>query len=410
MDRYMKRLENKDLSLCHSMIPLGSCTMKLNATTEMVALSMPEFHSIHPFVPVEQARGYHAMFARLQQDLCAISGYDAVSLQPNSGAQGEYTGLRTIAAYLKDIGQAHRNVCLIPQSAHGTNPASANMCGMDVVSIKTDVHGNIDMDDLRKKAAKHSDRLAAIMITYPSTYGVFEEGVRDVCDLVHAHGGQVYLDGANMNALVGLCRPGDLGADVSHFNLHKTFCIPHGGGGPGAGPIGVKAHLAPYLPTHPVVPVGGEKAFGTASSGPWGSALILPISWAYIRMMGPDALRKATQVAILNANYMAKRLSEHYRILFQGQNGMCAHEFIIDTRPFEKSAGVVAADIAKRLQDYGFHSPTMSWPVAGTLMIEPTESESLAELNRFCDALACTCLPLSLACMPPFSWHADLPT
>eukprot|EP00123_Amoebidium_parasiticum_P015731 comp23122_c1_seq1/m.37252 comp23122_c1_seq1/g.37252 ORF comp23122_c1_seq1/g.37252 comp23122_c1_seq1/m.37252 type:complete len:993 (-) comp23122_c1_seq1:469-3447(-) len=385
--RYCKRLENKDISLTHSMIPLGSCTMKLNAATEMYPVTWPEFNSLHPFVPLDQAKGYLQMFKELEQDLCTISGYDAVSLQPNSGAQGEYAGLMTIASYLKDKGEAHRNVCLIPTSAHGTNPASAMMCGMDVVPIKTDSNGNVDMEDLKRQTDKHADKLAAIMITYPSTYGVFEEGVGDVCNIIHQAGGQVYLDGANMNAQVGLCRPGDVGADVSHFNLHKTFCIPHGGGGPGMGPIGVKAHLAPFLPGHSVVPIGGPKAMGPVSAAPFGSSSILPISWAYIKMMGSKQLAKATQVAILNANYMAKRLEGHYEILFRGSQGMSAHEFILDTRPFSKSAGVEAIDIAKRLQDYGFHSPTMSWPVPNTLMIEPTESESKEELDRFCDAL-----------------------
>eukprot|EP00124_Ichthyophonus_hoferi_P002735 Ihof_evm6s199 gene=Ihof_evmTU6s199 len=385
--RYCKRLENKDISLCHSMIPLGSCTMKLNATTELIPMTWPEFSNVHPFAPVSQTKGYQQLFQELRKDLCEVSGYDEVSLQPNSGANGEYTGLMTIRAYMKDIGQSQRNVCLIPQSAHGTNPASANMAGMDVVTVKNLPDGSIDMDDLRQKAEQHKETLAACMITYPSTYGIFEEGVVDVCKIIHANGGQVYLDGANMNAEVGLARPGDMGADVSHFNLHKTFAIPHGGGGPGMGPIGVKAHLAPYLPGNPVVDMAGPKSLGSTSAAPWGSASILPISWAYIKMMGAKNLAKASQVAILNANYMAKRLEGQYDILFHGTQGMCGHEFILDARGFQKTSGVEVIDIAKRLQDYGFHSPTMSFPVTGTLMVEPTESESKAELDRFCDAL-----------------------
>ncbi|KJE97008.1 glycine dehydrogenase [Capsaspora owczarzaki ATCC 30864] len=387
MLRYIKSLENKDISLAHSMIPLGSCTMKLNATSEMYPVTWPEFNSLHPFAPVAQAQGYARMFEQLERDLVEITGYDAVSLQPNSGAQGEYAGLRAIMAYLKDIGQGHRHVCLIPVSAHGTNPATAQMVGMTIETVATDANGNVDIADLRAKAEQFKDHLAAIMITYPSTFGVFEEGIREVCDIIHKNGGQVYLDGANMNAQVGLCRPGDYGADVSHLNLHKTFCIPHGGGGPGMGPIGVKKHLAPFLPNHPVVSVGGKKSFGAVSAAPWGSSSILPISWSYIRMMGGSGLAQATRIAILNANYLQARLKSHYKILYTNKNGFCAHEFILDTRPFAKSAGIEAIDIAKRLQDYGFHAPTMSFPVAGTLMIEPTESESKVELDRFVDAL-----------------------
>ncbi|KNC85547.1 glycine dehydrogenase [decarboxylating], mitochondrial [Sphaeroforma arctica JP610] len=398
LTRYAKTLENKDLSLCHSMIALGSCTMKLNGVTTLKALSNPDYTNIHPFAPLDQAKGYYEMFEELCADLCEISGYDSVSLQPNSGAQGEYAGLMAIRAYLDSKGQQERNICLIPSSAHGTNPASAQMCGMKVVAVRNDAKGNIDMADLHTKVNKHSDNLAAIMITYPSTYGVFEEGIRDMCDLVHQHGGQVYLDGANMNAQVGLCRPGDYGSDVSHFNLHKTFCIPHGGGGPGMGPIGVKSHLAPFLPTHNVVKIPGggigpaendgnsDQAFGMISGAPFGSAAILPISWAYIRMMGPEIV-KSTHLAILSANYLASRLRGHYEILYTGTNGTCAHEFILDVRKFQQSAGIESIDIAKRLIDYGFHSPTMSWPVNNTLMIEPTESESKEELDRFADAL-----------------------
>lgn len=388
--RYMKQLENKDVSLTHSMIPLGSCTMKLNATSQMLASSWPQFADVHPFQPAEQCRGYARLFRELDEYLCEITGYDKISFQPNSGAQGEYAGLRVIKSYLESRGETQRNVCLIPVSAHGTNPASAQMAGFRIQTIKVrDGDGTIDMDDLRAQIDKHREQLACLMITYPSTFGVFEDTVREVCDLVHDAGAQVYLDGANMNAQVGLCRPGDYGSDVSHLNLHKTFCIPHGGGGPGAGPIGVKRHLAPFLPSHPLV--GGDvdddnKSFGSVSASMWGSPAILPISWAYIRMMSGE-LRRASQVAILNANYMRKRLQNDYKILFQGSRGNVAHEFIIDCRPFKKSANVEAIDIAKRLQDFGLHAPTVSWPVANTLMLEPTESEDKHELDRYCDAL-----------------------
>jgi len=379
--RYMRKLSDRDLALDRAMIPLGSCTMKLNATTEMIPLTWPEFGNIHPFAPTEQAAGYHALFARLEQWLAEITGYDAVSLQPNSGAQGEYAGLLAIRAYYAARDEAQRDVCLIPASAHGTNPASASMAGMKVVVVACDTHGNVDVADLRKKAEAHADTLAAIMITYPSTHGVFEEAIREICDIVHAHGGQVYLDGANLNAQVGLARPGDYGADVSHLNLHKTFCIPHGGGGPGMGPIGVKKHLAPFLP-----PLNGED-IGAVSAAPYGSASILTISYLYILMMGADGLRRATEVAILNANYIAKRLDAHFPVLYRNHNGRVAHECIIDPRPLKTACGVTVDDIAKRLIDYGFHAPTMSFPVPGTLMIEPTESESKAELDRFCEAM-----------------------
>ena len=383
MTRYMRRLADRDLALDRAMIPLGSCTMKLNATVEMLPITWPEFAEIHPFAPAEQAQGYAELISDLSEKLCRITGYDAISMQPNSGAQGEYAGLLTIRAYHRSRGEAHRDVCLIPSSAHGTNPASASMCGMEVVVVGTDAHGNIDLDNFRAKVQAHADRLAAVMITYPSTHGVFEETVREVCDITHANGGQVYLDGANLNALVGLARPGDIGADVSHLNLHKTFCIPHGGGGPGMGPIGVKEHLKPFLPGHPEI--GGSEM--TVSAAPFGSPAILPISWSYCLMMGGEGLTQATRIAILNANYIAKRLSEAYEILYTGTNGCVAHECIVDTRPFKESAGVTVDDIAKRLIDCGFHAPTMSWPVAGTLMVEPTESETKAELDRFCDAM-----------------------
>ena len=387
MLRYIKRLEGRDLSLAHSMIPLGSCTMKLNAATEMLPVTWPEFAALHPFAPPEQAAGYRRLFADLERWLCEITGLAACSLQPNAGSQGEYTGLLVLRAYHRSRGEAQRDVCLIPVSAHGTNPASAVMAGLRVVAVACDERGNVDLEDLRRRAAEHAERLAALMVTYPSTHGVFEEGIGEICDVVHRHGGQVYLDGANLNAQVGLCRPGDYGADVCHVNLHKTFCIPHGGGGPGMGPICVAAHLQPFLPGHPLVPTGGERAIGAEAAAPWGSASILPISWAYIALMGGAGLTRASQVAILAANYMAARLAAHYRVLYTGKRGRVAHEFILDLRPFKTSAGVEAEDVAKRLMDYGFHAPTVSFPVAGTLMVEPTESESKAELDRYCDAL-----------------------
>ncbi|MBU6359731.1 MAG: aminomethyl-transferring glycine dehydrogenase [Chloroflexi bacterium] len=386
MLRYMRKLSDRDLALDRAMIPLGSCTMKLNATAEMVPITWPEFGALHPFAPAEQARGYHFMFDELKRHLCQITGYDAVSLQPNSGAQGEYAGLLTIRGYHLSRGEGHRNICLIPSSAHGTNPATANMVGMDVVVVNCDTHGNIDMNDLRTKAAKHAANLAAVMVTYPSTHGVFEERIRELCEVVHAHGGQVYLDGANMNAQVGLSRPGDYGSDVSHLNLHKTFCIPHGGGGPGMGPIGVKAHLAPFLPGHPVID-GSSTAAGPVSAAPFGSASILPISYIYMLMMGGAGLQRATEVAILSANYIAARLNSHFPVLYKNNHGRVAHECIVDPRALKDHCGVTVDDIAKRLIDYGFHAPTMSFPVAGTLMIEPTESESKAELDRFCNAM-----------------------
>jgi glycine dehydrogenase len=384
--RYMRKLSDRDLALDRAMIPLGSCTMKLNATSEMIPLTWPEFGALHPFAPRAQAAGYHALFARLEQWLCDITGYDAISLQPNSGAQGEYAGLLAIRGYHAARGEPHRNVCLIPSSAHGTNPASASMVGMEVVVVACDARGDVDISDLNTKTARHAANLAAIMITYPSTHGVFEEHVREICDIVHGHGGQVYLDGANMNAQVGLSRPGDYGADVSHLNLHKTFCIPHGGGGPGMGPIGVKAHLAPFLPGHPVGDPG-RQAVGPVSAAPFGSASILTISYIYILMMGGEGLTRATEIAILNANYVATKLDAHFPVLYRNAKGRVAHECIVDPRPLKASSGVTVDDIAKRLIDYGFHAPTMSFPVPGTLMIEPTESESRAELDRFCEAM-----------------------
>jgi glycine dehydrogenase len=383
--RYVKKLENRDLSLAHSMIPLGSCTMKLNATSEMLPVTWPEFSRIHPLAPRDQWQGYAELIASLGGWLADITGFAAVSLQPNAGSQGEYAGLLAIRAYHEHRGQPLRDVCLIPVSAHGTNPASAAIAGFRVVPVACDEDGNIDLADLRQKAAAHADRLGALMVTYPSTHGVFEESIREVCEIVHQHGGQVYMDGANMNAQVGLCRPAEIGADVCHLNLHKTFCIPHGGGGPGMGPICVATHLAPFLPGNPLdAPDGGV---GPVSAAPFGSASILTISWVYIALMGSEGLRRATEVAILNANYMARRLEGHYDILYVGRRGRVAHEFIVDCRAFDRSAGVKIDDIAKRLIDYGFHAPTMSFPVAGTLMIEPTESESKAELDRFCDAM-----------------------
>ncbi|WP_229620120.1 aminomethyl-transferring glycine dehydrogenase [Vibrio parahaemolyticus] len=385
MMRYLKQLENKDFSLTHGMIPLGSCTMKLNAAAEMIPITWPEFGSIHPFAPAEQAAGYAALAKDLKEKLCEITGYDAFSLQPNSGASGEYAGLIAIQRYHESRGEGHRNVCLIPSSAHGTNPATASMVSMKVVVVKCDDEGNIDIDDLAAKIEKHKDNLSSIMITYPSTHGVYEEKVKEVCEMVHAAGGQVYLDGANMNAQVGLTSPGFIGSDVSHLNLHKTFCIPHGGGGPGMGPIGVKSHLAPFLPGH--IENGVEGKDFAVSAADFGSASILPISWAYIAMMGEAGLSNATKVAILNANYVMERLRPHYPVLYRGKNGRVAHECIIDIRPLKEETGISEEDIAKRLMDYGFHAPTMSFPVAGTLMVEPTESEDLAELNRFCDAM-----------------------
>ena len=387
MLRYLRRLEARDLSLAHSMIPLGSCTMKLNATVEMAPLSWPELADLHPFAPVEQAAGYLEIVRDLERWLAEVTGFSAVSLQPNAGAQGEYTGLLVIRAWHRSRGEGHRRVCLIPVSAHGTNPASAVMAGMKVVVVACDEHGNIDVGDLAAKAEANASELAALMVTYPSTHGVFEAAIREMCEIVHRFGGQVYLDGANMNAQVGLCRPGDFGADVCHLNLHKTFCIPHGGGGPGMGPIAVAPHLAPFLPGHPVVPIGGERSIGPVAAAPYGSALVLAIPWMYIGLMGGDGLTRATEMAILNANYLAARLEGHYHVLYRGEQGRVAHEFIVDLRPFKASVGIEAEDVAKRLMDFGFHAPTMSFPVVGTLMIEPTESESKRELDRFCDAM-----------------------
>ncbi|MBF2026620.1 MAG: aminomethyl-transferring glycine dehydrogenase [Oscillatoriales cyanobacterium C42_A2020_001] len=385
--RYLYRLQSKDLSLTTAMIPLGSCTMKLNATAEMLPVTWAEFGQIHPFAPLEQTKGYQMLFEQLEHWLAEITGFARISLQPNAGSQGEYAGLLVIRQYHESRGEHHRNVCLIPNSAHGTNPASAVMAGMKVVPVDCDKDGNIDVADLKAKAEKYQDTLAALMVTYPSTHGVFEEAIREICDLVHASGGQVYMDGANLNAQVGICRPAEFGADVCHLNLHKTFCIPHGGGGPGMGPIGVAKHLVPFLPNHPIVEVGGAQGIGPISAAPWGSPSILPISWVYIALMGAEGLTKATQVAILNANYIAKRLEAHYPVLYKGKNGLVAHECIIDLRQFKKTAEIEVDDIAKRLIDYGFHPPTVSWPVAGTIMVEPTESESKAELDRFCDAM-----------------------
>jgi glycine dehydrogenase len=383
MTRYIRRLSDKDLALDRTMIPLGSCTMKLNATAEMLSITWPEFADIHPFAPADQALGYKQMIDDLSDKLCQITGYDAISMQPNSGAQGEYAGLMSIRSFHRANGEGHRHICLIPTSAHGTNPASAQMAGMTVVAVGTRENGDIDLDDFRAKAEQHADNLAACMITYPSTHGVFEETAAEVCAITHKHGGQVYLDGANLNALVGLARPGDIGADVSHLNLHKTFCIPHGGGGPGMGPIGVKSHLEPHLPGHCVT----DGRPGAVSAAPFGSASILPISWAYCLMMGGEGLTQATRIAILNANYIAARLKGAYDVLYTSASGRVAHECILDTRPLVQSAGVTVDDVAKRLIDCGFHAPTMSWPVAGTLMIEPTESEVKAELDRFCAAM-----------------------
>ncbi|MEL7832379.1 aminomethyl-transferring glycine dehydrogenase [Fodinibius sp. Rm-B-1B1-1] len=387
MLRYLKKLENKDLSLVHSMISLGSCTMKLNATSEMIPLTWPKFGKIHPFAPEDQAKGYHELFDGLERQLSAITGFPAVSLQPNSGAQGEFAGLMTIRAYHGHHGEDHRNVTIVPDSAHGTNPASAVMAGMDVVVTKCDEHGNIDLDDLRKKVEANKDKLAALMITYPSTHGVFEEDIKEICQVIHNNGGLVYMDGANMNAQVGLTSPAEIGADVCHLNLHKTFCIPHGGGGPGMGPIAATKELAPFLPGNPVKKTGGEHGIKSISAAPWGSASILTISYAYIKMMGAEGLTKVSETAILNANYLKEQLKDHYPILYTGKNGRTAHEFIVDLRPFKESANIGSIDVAKRLMDYGFHAPTMSFPVPGTLMIEPTESETKEELDRFCEAL-----------------------
>ena len=387
MLRYIHKLQEKDLSLTTSMIPLGSCTMKLNATAEMLAVTWPEFSQPHPFAPLEQTRGYQILFEQLEAWLGELTGFPGISLQPNAGSQGEYAGLLVIRKYHQDHGDKHREVCLIPRSAHGTNPASAVMVGMRVVVVDCDDEGNVDLPDLRAKAEQHSHELAAAMITYPSTHGVFEEQIREICEIVHQHGGQVYMDGANMNAMVGICRPGDFGPDVCHLNLHKTFCIPHGGGGPGMGPIGVKAHLVPFLPTHPVIPVSGKSGIGPVSAAPWGSPSILPISWGYISMMGAMGLKHATEIAILNANYIAKRLEPYYSVLYKGSKDLVAHECIIDLRDFKKTAGIGAGDVAKRLMDYGFHAPTVSFPVMETMMIEPTESESKVEIDRFCEAM-----------------------
>ncbi|MBR4878071.1 MAG: aminomethyl-transferring glycine dehydrogenase subunit GcvPB, partial [Rhodocyclaceae bacterium] len=391
MLRYLKRLQNRDLALDHSMIPLGSCTMKLNAAAEMLPLSWPEVHRAHPFAPREDVTGTLAFLESLRAQLRAITGFDAISLQPNSGAQGEYAGMVTIARYHAARGESQRNVCLIPKSAHGTNPASAHMCGMTIVTVDCDEHGNVKLQDLKEKAAAHADRLAALMITYPSTHGVFEAEIREICDVIHQHGGQVYMDGANLNAQVGLTSPAHIGADVSHMNLHKTFAIPHGGGGPGMGPIGVAAHLAPFLPDHAVFPTGeadrANRGQHAVSAAPFGSASVLVISWMYITLMGGEGLRRATETAILNANYLAARLAPHYPILYTGATGRVAHECIIDLRPLKAASGITETDVAKRLMDYGFHAPTVSFPVAGTLMIEPTESEDKAELDRFVAAM-----------------------
>jgi len=388
MLRYLARLQAKDIALDRSMIPLGSCTMKLNATTEMLPVTWPEFADIHPFAPLDQAKGYLDLIQGLQEMLAEISGFDVISLQPNAGSQGEYAGLWAIRAWHRSRGDDTRDVCLIPSSAHGTNPASSIMAGCQVVVVDCDSEGNIDVTDLKDKAESNAKRLAALMVTYPSTHGVFEEWIREVCEIIHANGGQVYMDGANLNALVGISRPAELGADVMHFNLHKTFCIPHGGGGPGMGPIGAKSHLAPFMPNHPLVAEAGPvTGVGPIAAGPWGSALILPISWTYIALMGASGLLKATQVAILNANYMARRLEPYFPVVYRGQNGFVAHECIVDCRKIQHDSGITVEDIAKRLMDYGFHAPTMSWPVAGALMIEPTESESKFELDRFCDAM-----------------------
>lgn len=387
MMRYIKSLEKKDLSLTHSMIPLGSCTMKLNAAAEMEGISWAEFGGLHPFIPANQAEGYKELFTKFEEELAAVTGYDSISLQPNSGAQGEFTGLMVIRSYQEHVGEGHRNICLIPSSAHGTNPASAVMAGCKVVVVKCDDYGNIDTEDLKAKAEQYKDTLSSIMVTYPSTHGVFEENMKEICEIVHANGGQVYMDGANLNAQLGYTHPGIIGADVCHLNLHKTFCIPHGGGGPGMGPIGVAKHLTPFLPSHSVVDINGSRALTAVSAAPWGSASILPISYGYIRMMGIEGLKKATAMAIVNANYIKTKLEPHYKVLYSGRNGFVGHELIFDTREFKQSANVEVEDIAKRLMDYGYHAPTVSFPVPGTLMVEPTESESKEELDRFCEAM-----------------------
>jgi glycine dehydrogenase len=409
MLRYLKRLQNKDLALDHSMISLGSCTMKLNATSEMLPITWPEFTDIHPFAPIDQARGYMEMIGELESWLKTITGFDAICLQPNSGAQGEYAGIVTITRYHASRGEGHRNICLIPKSAHGTNPASAHMCGLQIVVVDCDENGNVDVADLKAKAEQHAANLACLMITYPSTHGVFEEAIKDICATIHAHGGQVYMDGANLNAQVGLTSPGLIGADVSHMNLHKTFAIPHGGGGPGMGPIGLKAHLAPFMADHVVQPTSGpdrpHRGQGAVSAAPWGSASILPISWMYIAMLGGKGLKRATEVAILNANYIAARLNEHYPVVYTGKNGRVAHECILDIRPIKAATGIAEIDIAKRLMDYGFHAPTVSFPVAGTMMVEPTESESKAELDRFIAAM--TAIREEIHKIEQGTWPAD---
>jgi glycine dehydrogenase len=387
MMRYMKKLENRDLGLNRTMIPLGSCTMKLNAAAEMFSLSWPEFGAIHPFVPKDQAQGYLELISNLEKDLCEITGFAALSFQPNSGASGEYAGLLVIRAYHQSRGDSHRNICLIPSSAHGTNPASAVMAGMEVMVVKCDDQGNVDMDDLRQKAEANKDHLAAIMVTYPSTHGVYEKGIPELIEIIHSNGGQVYMDGANMNAQVGLTSPGFIGADVCHLNLHKTFAIPHGGGGPGVGPIGVAAHLADFLPGHSLVETGGKRAISAVSAAPFGSALILPISYGYIKMLGADGLTYSTILAMLSANYLKEKLKNHFPLLYTGNKNTVAHEMILDCNNFSKTANIAVTDIAKRLMDYGFHAPTVAFPVHGTLMVEPTESEPLAELDRFVDAM-----------------------
>ncbi|MFC4160335.1 aminomethyl-transferring glycine dehydrogenase [Chitinimonas lacunae] len=406
MLRFIKKLQNKDLALDHSMISLGSCTMKLNATSEMIPVTWPAFGDVHPFAPTEQTKGYLELIEGLAEQLKAITGFDAICMQPNSGAQGEYAGLLAIRRYHEARGEGHRNVCLIPKSAHGTNPATAQMMSMQVVVVECDANGNVDVEDLKARAAEHAERLACLMITYPSTHGVFEEAIREICEVIHRHGGQVYMDGANLNAMVGLVKPAEIGADVSHMNLHKTFCIPHGGGGPGMGPIGLKSHLAPYMANHVVVPIDGPHRGQTAvSAAPFGSASILPISWMYITMMGGEGLRRATQVALLNGNYIATRLAEHYPVLYRGKNGRVAHECIIDLRPLKATTGITEVDIAKRLMDYGFHAPTMSFPVPGTFMIEPTESESKAEIDRFIEAMIA--IRMEIASVESGEWPAD---